>query len=68
MWKSHRAMTRPFFSREHRAAHFDIFEEHAEDAIDQMRMRMRAGYAVNFQVHALPIYDFYIILTFYWNI
>ena len=28
MWKFHRSMTRPFFSRD-RISHFDIFEKHA---------------------------------------
>ncbi|KAF8131053.1 cytochrome P450 [Boletus edulis] len=44
----HRTMTRPFFSRD-RISDFDIFETHAEDAIHQMKMRMRQGYPVDFQ-------------------
>ncbi|THH16444.1 hypothetical protein EW146_g4204 [Bondarzewia mesenterica] len=48
MWKFHRSMTRPFFSRD-RISHFDIFDRHAEDAITQMKTRFREGYAVNIQ-------------------
>ncbi|KAF9224457.1 cytochrome P450 [Gyrodon lividus] len=47
MW-FHRSMTRPFFSKD-RISHFDIFEKHAEDAINQMRIRLRDGYPVDFQ-------------------
>ncbi|KAJ6586571.1 cytochrome P450 [Mycena sp. CBHHK59/15] len=48
MWKFHRAATRPFFSRD-RISDFDIFDHHADRAIDLMKQRMRAGYAVDFQ-------------------
>lgn len=41
-------MTRPFFSKE-RIGHFDIFESHADDAIQQTKDRINAGYAVDFQ-------------------
>jgi hypothetical protein len=41
-------MTRPFFSKE-RVSHFDNFERHAEDAIDQLKTRFKEGYAVDFQ-------------------
>ncbi|KAG6374897.1 cytochrome P450 [Boletus reticuloceps] len=41
-------MTRPFFSRD-RISDFDIFETHAEDAIHQMKIRMRQGHPVDFQ-------------------
>lgn len=44
----HRTMTRPFFSRD-RISDFDIFEKHAEDAIHQMKIRLRQGYPVDFQ-------------------
>ncbi|KIK93853.1 hypothetical protein PAXRUDRAFT_828567 [Paxillus rubicundulus Ve08.2h10] len=47
-WKFHRAMTRPFFSKD-RIRDFDIFEKHAEDAIGQMQARLREGYPVDFQ-------------------
>ncbi|KAI0944226.1 hypothetical protein AcW1_001983 [Taiwanofungus camphoratus] len=48
MWKFHRAMTRPFFSRD-RVSHFDIFDRHVEDAFKQMRSRFQEGYAVDWQ-------------------
>ncbi|KAH7930329.1 cytochrome P450 [Leucogyrophana mollusca] len=48
MWKFHRSMTRPFFSKD-RISHFDIFEKHAEDAISQTKSRLREGYPVDFQ-------------------
>ncbi|TDL13977.1 hypothetical protein BD410DRAFT_681054, partial [Rickenella mellea] len=32
MWKFHRTMTRPFFSRD-RISHFDIFGRHAEEVV-----------------------------------
>ncbi|EPQ55858.1 cytochrome P450 [Gloeophyllum trabeum ATCC 11539] len=48
MWKFHRSMTRPFFTKD-RISHFDIFERHAEDAIDQMKARFKEGFAVDFQ-------------------
>ncbi|KAJ6469140.1 cytochrome P450 [Mycena vitilis] len=48
MWKFHRAATRPFFNRD-RISDFDIFAHHADRAIDNMKERMRAGYAVDFQ-------------------
>ncbi|KAJ6614110.1 cytochrome P450 monooxygenase pc-3 [Mycena sp. CBHHK59/15] len=48
VWKFHRSMTRPFFSRD-RISHFDIFDRHADDVISLLKDRMRAGYAVDFQ-------------------
>ncbi|KIK94934.1 hypothetical protein PAXRUDRAFT_11751 [Paxillus rubicundulus Ve08.2h10] len=48
MWKFHRSMTRPFFSHD-RISHFDIFDRYAEDVINQMKSRLRAGYPVDFQ-------------------
>ncbi|KAF8131043.1 cytochrome P450 [Boletus edulis] len=48
IWKFHRTMTRPFLTRD-RISDFDIFEKHAEDAIRQMKIRMRQGYSVDFQ-------------------
>jgi len=48
MWKFHRSMTRPFFSRD-RITDFDNFERHADDVIKQMKKRLRAGYAIDFQ-------------------
>ncbi|KAJ7877853.1 cytochrome P450 [Mycena leptocephala] len=48
MWKFHRDMTRPFFDK-HRISDFDIFDSHVEDAIDQMKVRLAEGHAVDFQ-------------------
>ncbi|KAG1856281.1 cytochrome P450 [Suillus tomentosus] len=48
VWKFHRSMTRPFFSKD-RVSHFDIFDKHAEDAISQLKIRLRDGYPVDFQ-------------------
>ncbi|KDQ55429.1 hypothetical protein JAAARDRAFT_37440 [Jaapia argillacea MUCL 33604] len=48
MWRFHRSMTRPFFSKE-RISHFDNFDRHAEDAIQQMKARFRSGHAIDFQ-------------------
>ncbi|KAH9930605.1 cytochrome P450 monooxygenase pc-2 [Fomitopsis serialis] len=48
MWKWHRSMTRPFFSKD-RISHFELFDRHAEAALDKMRERFRAGYAIDFQ-------------------
>jgi hypothetical protein len=43
-------MTRPFFSKD-RISHFDIFDKHAEDAINQLKTRLRDGYPVDVQVN-----------------
>ncbi|RXW15330.1 hypothetical protein EST38_g10518 [Candolleomyces aberdarensis] len=48
MWKFHRAMTRPFFSKD-RISHFDIFDRHAADALKQLKERLREGYPVDIQ-------------------
>ncbi|KAJ7640530.1 cytochrome P450 [Mycena rosella] len=48
MWKFHRSMTRPFFSRD-RVSHFEIFDRHAEALIQLLKTRMRTGYAIDFQ-------------------
>lgn len=48
VWKFHRSMTRPFFSKD-RVSHFDIFDKHAEDAINQLKTRLKDGYPVDFQ-------------------
>lgn len=45
-------MTRPFFTKD-RISHFDIFNRHAEDAISQMKTRLKEGYAVDLQVSTL---------------
>lgn len=45
-------MTRPFFSKD-RISHFDIFETHVDDAMNQVKNRLREGYPVDFQVRCL---------------
>ena len=45
-------MTRPFFTRE-RITHFELFGRHGDRAIDQMKSRLKSGYAVDFQVPSL---------------
>ncbi|KAF8164800.1 cytochrome P450 monooxygenase pc-3 [Crassisporium funariophilum] len=48
MWKFHRSMTRPFFSKD-RISHFDIFDRHATDALGQLKARLREGHPVDIQ-------------------
>ncbi|KZP20536.1 cytochrome P450 [Athelia psychrophila] len=48
MWKFHRSMTRPFFSRD-RISDFENFAHHADNVIYQMKTRFKEGYAVDFQ-------------------
>ncbi|KAI6099102.1 cytochrome P450 [Pisolithus sp. B1] len=48
IWKFHRSMTRPFFSKD-RISHFDIFEKLADDALSQAKARLQEGYPVDFQ-------------------
>ncbi|KLO20136.1 cytochrome P450 [Schizopora paradoxa] len=48
MWKFHRSMTRPFFSRD-RISHFELFGRHADAAIALMKDRLATGHSVDFQ-------------------
>ncbi|KAH7875855.1 cytochrome P450 [Lentinula edodes] len=48
LWKFHRSITRPFFSRD-RITDFDIFDRHADEAIRKMKARFKEGYAADFQ-------------------
>ncbi|KAK0184815.1 cytochrome P450 [Armillaria mellea] len=48
MWRFHRSMTRPFFTRD-RITHFNLYDRHAEMTISQMKQRLRSGYPVDFQ-------------------
>ncbi|PSR74975.1 hypothetical protein PHLCEN_2v9389 [Hermanssonia centrifuga] len=48
MWKFHRSMTRPFFSRD-RISHFELFDRHAGQAIRKLKDRLGEGHAVDFQ-------------------
>lgn len=49
MRKFHRDLTRPFFDKDG-LSDFDSFDTHVEDAISQMKTRLREGYAFDFQV------------------
>ncbi|THH10403.1 hypothetical protein EW145_g1356 [Phellinidium pouzarii] len=48
MWKYHRSMTRPFFSKD-RVLHVEVFKRHADEAIELMKVRLREGHAIDFQ-------------------
>nr|BAL05190.1 cytochrome P450 [Phanerodontia chrysosporium] len=48
LWKFHRAMTRPFFSRD-RISHFDVFDRHAEDALKLAKARLSEGVPIDWQ-------------------
>ncbi|KAF8055214.1 cytochrome P450 monooxygenase pc-1 [Lyophyllum atratum] len=48
MWKFHRSMTRPFFTRD-RISDFDLFDRHSNIAISLIKERMRSGHAIDFQ-------------------
>ncbi|KAK1230887.1 Protein kinase alk2 [Marasmius sp. AFHP31] len=48
MWKFHRNMTRPFFSKD-RIRDFEIFDAHALETISLMKGRLAAGHPVEFQ-------------------
>ncbi|KAJ7609553.1 cytochrome P450 [Mycena polygramma] len=48
MWKFHRSLSRPFFSRE-RISDFDNFERHTRDALSHMKQRLAEGYPIDIQ-------------------
>ncbi|GJJ08887.1 hypothetical protein Clacol_003107 [Clathrus columnatus] len=48
IWKFHRAMTRPFFVRD-RVTDFDIFDRHADIAVNKMIERLSEGEPIDFQ-------------------
>ncbi|KAF5348211.1 hypothetical protein D9758_014646 [Tetrapyrgos nigripes] len=48
MWKFHRNMTRPFFSKE-RISDFDVFDRHADEVIKLMKGRIEEGHPIEFQ-------------------
>ncbi|KXN80905.1 Cytochrome P450 52A3-A [Leucoagaricus sp. SymC.cos] len=48
LWKFHRSMTRPYFSRD-RISHFDIFDRHAEEALNKLAERLKEGTPVDIQ-------------------
>ncbi|KAJ3808259.1 cytochrome P450 [Lentinula aff. lateritia] len=47
-WKTHRNMTRPFFSR-NRISDFDNFERHTENTISTIKARLAQGFPIDFQ-------------------
>lgn len=49
MRKFHRDLTRPFFDKDG-LSDFENFHTHVEDAISQMKTRLREGYAFDCQV------------------
>ena len=46
-------MTRPFFHKE-RLSHFEIFDRNADDAIHQLKERLKEGHPVDVQVCESP--------------
>ncbi|KLO20137.1 cytochrome P450 monooxygenase pc-1 [Schizopora paradoxa] len=48
MWKFHRSMTRPFFSKA-RISHFELFGRHSDIAIALMKERFKSGHSIDFQ-------------------
>ena len=50
----HRAMTRPFFSRE-RISDFDIYDKHCDTTLQIAKTRLAEGYSFDFQVNFIPI-------------
>ena len=50
----HRAMTRPFFSRE-RISDFDIYDKHCDTTLQLAKTRLAEGYSFDFQVDFVPI-------------
>ncbi|KAF9650971.1 cytochrome P450 [Thelephora ganbajun] len=48
LWKMHRSMTRPFFTKD-RIKDFETLDKYAMEAIDKMKRRFSEGYALNFE-------------------
>ncbi|KAH6901554.1 cytochrome P450 monooxygenase pc-2 [Coprinopsis sp. MPI-PUGE-AT-0042] len=48
IWKFHRSMARPFFTRD-RISDFENFDAHAMKALDLAKQRLADGYAIDFQ-------------------
>ncbi|CAA7269186.1 unnamed protein product [Cyclocybe aegerita] len=48
LWKFHRSMTRPFFTRE-RISDFEIYDRNCDISLRQARTRLKEGYPVEFQ-------------------
>ncbi|PPQ95842.1 hypothetical protein CVT26_015972 [Gymnopilus dilepis] len=52
MWKFHRAITRPFFTRE-RISDFEIYTRNADLCLRQAEKRLKEGYSIDFQAKFL---------------
>ncbi|KAL4249120.1 cytochrome P450 family protein [Abortiporus biennis] len=48
IWKTHRAMTRPFLTKD-RVSDFEMLDRHADHAIFKLKERFSSGMAVDFQ-------------------
>ncbi|CAA7269185.1 unnamed protein product [Cyclocybe aegerita] len=48
MWKFHRSMTRPFFTRE-RISDFEIYDRNADASLKLAKTRLAEGYSIDFQ-------------------
>ncbi|KAF9040763.1 cytochrome P450 monooxygenase pc-1 [Panaeolus papilionaceus] len=48
MWKFHRAITRPFFTKE-RISDFDIYTRNCDKSLEEVRNRLAEGYPVDIQ-------------------
>ncbi|KAJ3576017.1 hypothetical protein NP233_g717 [Leucocoprinus birnbaumii] len=48
IWKLHRSVTRPFFTKD-RISDFDIFERHTQATFAKARARLSEGYPIDFQ-------------------
>ncbi|KAI0796905.1 cytochrome P450 [Abortiporus biennis] len=48
VWKTHRAMTRPFLTKD-RVSDFEMLDRHADHAIFKLKERFSSGMAVDFQ-------------------
>ncbi|KAF5354945.1 hypothetical protein D9756_005644 [Leucocoprinus leucothites] len=48
MWKFHRSITRPFFTRD-RISDFDTFDRHSKEALSMADSRLSEGYPIDFQ-------------------
>ncbi|KAF7318139.1 hypothetical protein HMN09_00322000 [Mycena chlorophos] len=53
LWKFHRGIARPFFSRE-RISDFHTFDHHARQALAALKQRLADGYPIDFQACASP--------------
>lgn len=49
LWKFHRNMARPFFTRE-RTTDFEIFRRHSDHAVELIKQRCLTGEVIDLQV------------------